>query len=149
MSAQLPPTSPSATALHKACADLGTILFTLSLLDPARGVVWRSYTSHPAEYPLQGTKPLDHDAWYESCVVGQKPFVANTPAEFETHFFDHALITSMGLGSAMNIPLADAHGEVRITVNLLAESGHFTKDRQAAYLDLAQTHRAGLLSELA
>lgn len=135
--------------LHRACADLGTILFTVTVLDPERALVWRSYTSHPAEYPLQGTKPQTRDDWFIHCIEGRQPFVANSPAEFEAHFFDHALITSMGLGSALNLPLADAEGVVRLTVNLLAGPGHFTPDRVAAYQALAEAARPALLAEAA
>lgn len=134
--------------LHQTCAALGCILFTVSRLDPPNGVVWRSYTSHPAEYPLQGTKPLDHDDWYESCIVGRQSFVANTPAEFEKVFFDHALITSMGLGSALNIPVANEAGQVIATVNLLAEPGHFTIERVQAYESLVTAARPALVAAL-
>ena len=134
--------------LHCACADLGTILFTVSHLDPAAGLVWRAYTSHPVEYPLQGTKPLTRDAWYDACIGAQKTFVANTPEGFSAHFFDHALITSMGLGSVINIPLADDAGVVRLTVNLLAGPGHFTPDLVAVYEALVTAARLALIAAL-
>jgi hypothetical protein len=95
-----------------------------------------------------GTKPLVQDAWHENCIVKRISFIANTPAEFEKVFFDHALITSMGLGSAMNIPVADSLDVVRLTVNLLAESGHFTAARIAAYHAIATNHRAAIIAAL-
>lgn len=55
---------PIYTALHKVCADLGTMLFTVTRPDPNAGLVWRDDTSHPVEYPAQGTKPLDTNSWY-------------------------------------------------------------------------------------
>ncbi len=137
------------TDLHHACADLGTILFTITVLDPARDLCWRAYTSHPAEYPAQGTKPLTHDAWHDQVITRRETFVANTPAEFEQVFFDHALITSLGLGSAVNIPVADASGTVLATVNLLAETGHFTPAKLAAYETRVAQHHQALLSEVA
>lgn len=118
--------------LHARCAALGTRLFTVTALDDHAGVHRRVHTSHPVDYPLHGTKPLDRDDWYDACITARKPFVANSPAEFETHFFDHALIVSLGLGSCANLPIT-AGEEVRGTVNLLAEAGHFTDDRLAAY----------------
>lgn len=137
------------TDLHHACAALGTILFTVTVLDPARELVWRSYTSHPGEYPLQGTKPQTRDGWYDHCIAGKQVFVANTPPEFAKFFFDHALITSMGLGSAANFPVWDDAGVVRLTVNLLAGVGHFSAERLAAYSALIATARPGLLAEAA
>lgn len=133
--------------LHRDCAALGTRLFTVSILDRAAGLSRRAYTSHPVEYPAQGTKPMLDDAWFDHCIRRAQPFLANTPPEFEKHFFDHALITSMGLGSALNIPLADATGQIAATVNLLAEARHFTPDKLAAYLALVADQRETLLTD--
>ena len=133
--------------LHHACAALGTRLFTVSILDRTAGLSRRAYTSHPAEYPAQGTKPMLDDAWFDHCIRKAQPFLANTPAEFEKHFFDHALITSMGLGSALNIPLADATGTIIATVNLLAEARHFTPEKLQAYLALVDSDRTELLTD--
>lgn len=133
--------------LHHDCAALGTRLFTVSILDRAAGLSRRAYTSHPVEYPAQGTKPMLDDAWFDHCIRGAQPFLANTPPEFEKHFFDHALITSMGLGSALNIPLADASGTIVATVNLLAEAHHFDAEKLGTYLDLAATNRQALLTD--
>ena len=136
---------PIYAALHHACASLGTVLFTITRLDPAAGVVWRDYTSHPNEYPAQGTKPLDKDSWYDACIGAQKTFIANTPEVFSAHFFDADLIISMGLGSVINIPVADDAGEVRLTVNLLAGPGHFTAEKVADYERLVAAARGGLI----
>lgn len=135
------------TRLHRDCAALGTRLFTVSILDRAAGLSRRAYTSHPAEYPAQGTKPMLDDAWFDHCIRRARPFLANTPPEFEKHFFDHALITSMGLGSALNIPLANATGQITATVNLLAEARHFTPDRLQTYLALVADRRETLLAD--
>ena len=108
-------------------------------------MVWRDDTSHPTEYPAQGTKPLNKDSWYAACITAQKTFVANTTEGFSAHFFDHALITAMGLGSVINIPVADDAGEVRLTVNLLAGPGHFTADRVAEYERLVAAARGELI----
>ena len=137
------------TDLHHACANLGTILFTVTVLDPARDLCWRAYTSHPVEYPTQGTKPLTHDAWHDQVITRRETFVANTPAAFEAVFFDHALITSLGLGSAVNIPVADKSGTVLATVNLLAEAGHFTPLKLAAYQAMIADHHAAILAAIA
>ncbi len=121
------------TRLHDECAALGTILFTITELDAAAGVYRRAYTSHPVEYPATGTKPLEKDGFYDLCIARKQPFVANTPEGFAAYFTDHALITAMGLGSAVNFPVWGPDGVVRLTVNLLAGEGHFTPDRMARY----------------
>ncbi len=134
--------------LHTRCAALGTRLFTVTALDEAALLHRRLYTSHPVEYPAHGTKPLDKDGWYDTCIAARKTFVANTPPEFARYFFDHALITSLGLGSCVNIPVIDG-GPVLGTVNLLAEAGHFTPTRLAAYEALVETARTALCRALA
>lgn len=134
--------------LHQACAALGTRLFTVTVQDLTLDVARRAYTSHPVEYPVSGTKPLTRDGWYDQCITGQKTFVANTTPEFAKYFFDHALITSLGLGSCINIPLVDA-GQVLGTVNLLAEEHHFTPAKLAAYEALVAQHHTALATEMA
>ena len=135
-------------ALHHACAALGTRLFTVTVQDEAQGLARRAYTSHPVEYPVSGTKPLTRDGWYDHCITGQQTFVANTTPEFAKYFFDHALITSLGLGSCINIPVVAA-GQVLGTVNLLAEEHHFTPERLAEYEALVAQHHAALVIEMA
>lgn len=134
-------------ALERNCAALGTRLFTITTHDLTHHLFRRVHTSHTVEYPAHGTKPLDRDAWYDLCITHAQPFIANTPAEFAAVFFDHALITTMGLGSAANLPVIAADGTVPGTINLLAEQGHFTPSRLAAYLALVAKHRAALLSD--
>lgn len=135
--------------VHAECAALGTRLFTVTTHDHAAGLARRSYTSHPVEYPVQGTKPLSRDAWYETCITGLTPFVANTPEGFRALFFDHALIESLGLGSAVNLPVIDGAGHVTATLNLLAEAGHFTAEKLAAYVGILNRHHAALVAATA
>lgn len=135
-------------ALHRDCAAHGTRLFTVTALDQAAGVYRRAYTSHPDEYPASGTKPIQRDGWYDFCITGFQPFVANTAPEFAKYFFDHGLITSLGLGSCLNFPVRSGKGPVLGTVNLLAEAQHFTPQRLNAYLDLAAKAGPALCADL-
>lgn len=120
------------TDLHARCVALGTRLFTVTKLDEGKALFARVFTSHPVEYPVSGTKPMEKDGWYETTIAGRRTFVANTPPEFAKYFFDHELIVSLGLGSCINVPVVDGT-PVLGTVNILAEAGHFTPDRLAAY----------------
>jgi hypothetical protein len=132
--------------LHRDCAARGTLLFTITTHDLDGGVFRRAFTSHPREYPTHGTKPLTRDAWYRHCIEERRDFVANKAAEFAPLFSDHALITSMGLGSAANLCMIDDADRVVGTVNLLADEGHFTADRLAAYRALVDARRHDLLA---
>jgi hypothetical protein len=133
--------------LHARCAALGTRLFTVTRLDEDKALFARVFTSHPAEYPVSGTKPMERDGWYDLTIAGRRTFVANTPPEFAKYFFDHELIVSLGLGSCINVPVV-AGGAVRGTVNILAEAGHFTPEKLAAYEALVAEATPALAEEL-
>lgn len=133
--------------LHADSAALGTILFTVTAHDFDAMLFRRVYSSHPSEYPATGTKPMARDAWFDQCITRAEPFVANTPDDFAALFFDHALITSMGLGSAANIPVSDG-GLVIGTVNLLAGQHHFTPERLTRYQDAIARRASAVVQAL-
>ncbi|WP_333817673.1 GAF domain-containing protein [Tabrizicola sp.] len=133
--------------LQARCEALGTRLFTVTRLDEAGALFARVFTSHPVDYPVSGTKPMEKDGWYDTTIAGRRTFVANTPPEFAKYFFDHDLIVSLGLGSCINIPVV-AEGKVLGTVNILAEAGHFTPERLAHYEALVAGATPALASEL-
>lgn len=137
-------------ALHAEARSLtGARLFTVTVLDRAKGLARRAYTSHPVEYPASGTKPMRNDAWTD-LVLGQRlSFVANTTAEFAIYFSDHALINALGCEAAMNIPVPDDAGLVVGTVNILDAAGHFTPEHVAALESLVAQRRADLLAAMA
>lgn len=131
-------------------AEAGVKLFTVTVQDPAAGVVRRAYSSHPADYPVSGTKPLAYDdEWSRQVLVGRKSFVANTTDGFRHLFSDHALINRLGCHSAMNVPVLRDDGEVAGTVNLLDAEGHFTPDRVAGLEALVARFRDDLLAAMA
>lgn len=134
-------------ALHSRCAALGTRLFTVTKLDEGKALFARVFTSHPVEYPVSGTKPMEKDGWYETTIAGRRTFVANTPPEFAKYFFDHELIVSLGLGSCINVPVVDG-AAVLGTVNILAEAGHFTPERLAKYEALVAEASPALVAAL-
>ena len=134
--------------LHAECSALGTRLFTVTVQDLPAGLARRAYTSHPVEYPLSGTKPLTRDGWYDHCIAGRQTFVANTAPEFARYFFDHALITALGLGACINVPIVGGDA-VLGTVNLLAEEQHFTAERLAAYHTIITGHHPALVTRMA
>lgn len=133
--------------LHAACAALGCRLFTVSVSNAEGTLAARSYTSHPVEYPVSGIKPMTRDAWYDHVIVGKNSFVANSPEAFKEVFFDHALITALGLGSALNIPVIDGT-RVLGTVNVLAEEQHFTPGRIAAYQAVTKADHGALVAAM-
>jgi hypothetical protein len=112
-------------------AVVGHKLFTVMTVDMVEGLARRAYTSHPAEYPVSGTKPIHHDAWFEVVHVQRKSFIANTIADIAQIFPDYELIASLGCGSVWNLPVF-LRGELVATINMLHAEGHYTKERVAA-----------------
>lgn len=134
--------------LHRAAQSLaGAKLFTITVQDVTAGVVRRAYSSHPLDYPVSGTKPLQPDAWSRIVLEQGKTFIANSTAEFAPHFPDHALINRLGCHAAINVPVIEA-GQVLGTVNVLDVAGHFTDARVAALTGLFAAHHAGLVSAM-
>lgn len=135
--------------LHRAAdAACGARLFTVTVLDRAAGLACRTYSSHPEDYPVTGTKPMKSNPWFEQVIGRGESFVANETAGFSPFFADHALINALGCESAMNIPVSDGE-QVVGTVNILDEAGHFTPDRVAALQALVDANRAKLLTAFA
>ena len=127
--------------LHRAAESVaGARLFTITVQDVGAGVVRRAYSSHPVDYPVSGTKPLQRDGWSRIVLEQGKIFIANSTAEFAPFFPDHALINRLGCQSAINVPVIEG-GQVLGTVNVLDEAGHFTVARVAALTKLfAERH---------
>lgn len=127
-------------ALH---AQTGGRLFTVTVLDHAAGLARRVFSSHPDSYPVSGTKSMSQGAWTDQVVERGEVFVANTVAEFAIYFADHALIESLGCGSALNIPILQDN--VVGTVNILDEAHHFTPQMVAECLAACDMHHADLI----
>ena len=133
-------------ALHRAAQEAcGARLFTATVLDRAAGVARRSYSSHPEDYPVTGTKPMGDSPWTDQVIGRGETFVANETAGFSPYFSDHALINALGCEAAMNIPVSE-DGQVVGTVNILDREGHFTPGRVATLEALVETHRDQLLA---
>ena len=143
-------TDPDQTfrALHDHVAALaGARLFTVTRIDRQAGLARRIYTSHPADYPTSGTKPIRPDGWTAQVIDGQTSFVANTTAEFAVYFPDHALINRLGCQSALNVPVVGA-GHTIATVNILDDAGRFTPDTVDRVEQLLKTQHAGLVAAI-
>ena len=111
-----------------AAAIVGHRLFTVMTVDIAAGLARRAYSSHPAEYPVSGTKPIHHDAWFDIVHRQRRTFVANTIEDIAKVFPDHELIASLGCGSVLNLPVV-LEGDLVATINLLDVAGHYTPER--------------------
>jgi GAF domain-containing protein len=115
----------SLAALEAACAGaIGHILFTVLLRHEATGEVERFWTSHPAEYPVGGRKPMNPTFWTAQVIDCQRPYLGRDDEAVRAVFFDHALIRSLGCGSVLNVPVV-WNGRTLGTLNLLHRAGWY------------------------
>ncbi|KAA1002434.1 GAF domain-containing protein [Paraburkholderia panacisoli] len=94
-------------AVHAVAASaIGARLFTIMSYDAWQHEVERVYTNMPAVYPLGGRKQKRGTAWSKQILQDLRPFRAETAQGIRDAFDDHAVMTAMGLGSILNIPIA-------------------------------------------
>lgn len=109
----------------------GHRLFTVMTVDMRAGLARRAFSDNACAYPVSGTKPIQHNAWFDIVCGDRRTFVANSISEIARVFPDHALIASLGCGSVINLPVM-LEGELAATINLLDAAGHYTSERVAA-----------------
>lgn len=117
--------------------DIGFLLFTVLQVDLPEVV--RLYSSNPDAYPVTGRKTMGPTPWGAHVIIGGQPWLGQTPADLEWAFPDHALITSLGCGCCLSIPVREG-GQTLGTLNLLDAAGRYTPDhltRAASYADSA------------
>jgi GAF domain-containing protein len=118
-------------ALHAlANALVGARLFSVMTVDTDAGVARRAYSSDLVNYPVSGTKPIQHNYWFDVVHLERRPFVANTIEEIADVFPDYQLIDSLGCQSVVNLPVV-LGDKLVATVNLLDREGHFTSERMS------------------
>lgn len=108
----------------------GHRLFTVMTVDMQAGLARRAYSSHPVDYPVSGTKPIEHNSWFEIVHTKRLSFVANTIEDIAAVFPDHALIASLGCGSVFNLPVV-LGDDLVATINMLDVTGHYDAARVA------------------
>lgn len=131
---------PGATlqALGDALADtVGYRLFTVLLHDPAAGLIRRAYSTMPAEYPVEGAKPITDSPWMRQLLLHGEPYVGRDREDIRAVFFDYELIWSLGCESVLNLPVR-WDGRVLAVLNLLHGSGWYNEVDPRSLLPLAQ-----------
>lgn len=108
---------------------VGHIYMTLLVVDGDD--VLRVYTSDTERYPVAGRKRMGPTPWGDHVIKGQKPYLATDTNGIRWAFFDHALMESMGVGSAINMPIV-YDGQCIGTLNLNAAEHHYG----AAHVDI-------------
>lgn len=112
---------------------IGFNLLTIMSYDAERHEVERVYTNMPDVYPLGGRKKKQGTAWAKQILQDLEPFRAATSQGIREAFDDHAVITGMGLGSILNIPIA-YDGVCVGTMNLTHKEGWYTSRHESTGL---------------
>ncbi|WP_394389015.1 GAF domain-containing protein [Shewanella woodyi] len=99
-------------------------LFTLTEIDHLGGQAKRIYSSAPKQYPIGGYKQIETNDWSKQVLEQGEAFIANTEKALSEVFFDHQLISSMGLGAVINWPVI-VEGKVVGTVNILSSENSY------------------------
>jgi GAF domain-containing protein len=115
---------------------IGFRLFTIMGFDAERFEVERLHSNMPDVYPLNGRKKKRGSPWGEHTLRELKPFRATTPDGIRAAFDDHTVLTDMGLGSILNIPVA-YNGRCVGTMNLTHVEGWYTHAHEEIGLLLA------------
>jgi len=144
-------------AVHAvASSAIGARLFTIMSFDARQHEVERVYTNMPAVYPLGGRKKKRGTAWSNQILQDLRPFRAQTAQGIRDAFDDHAVMTGMGLGSILNIPIA-YDGVCVGTMNMTHVESWYTRRHEQigvligsflapALLDLQRARADGLTS---
>ncbi len=103
----------------------GAKLFTLLVLTQDGQAVQRVYSSNEQAYPLAGQKRMGPTPWGDLVLTRRQTFLGRNAEDIRWAFPDHELIASLGLASAINIPIV-AMGRVLGTLNALDVAGHYS-----------------------
>jgi len=104
---------------------VGFGLFTLLVRTPDGQEVSRVYSTNPQAYPLAGRKRMGPTPWGELVLERRQCYLTHDAEGIRWAFPDHELIASLGLASAINVPLV-AMDQVLGTINLLDAAGRYT-----------------------
>lgn len=105
---------------------IGHQLFTVLRYDAASGNVTRLFSNRATEYPVSGTKHKGPTPWGEQVLKRGQHFLGYNAEDIKWAFEDHALIASMGLESALNLPIRVANTTLG-TVNLLHVANYYNE----------------------
>ncbi|OWT72784.1 GAF domain-containing protein [Achromobacter sp. HZ28] len=121
----------------------GHRLYTILAFDTKAGLLQRLHSSRPDINPVGGVKRVTQSAWVDRVLLTGTGYLGSTPADLASVFSDHALLTSHGLGSVLNVPVRN-RGTVVGSLNLLDGPAHYDGADPAAANVVAQLLSAAL-----
>ncbi|WP_233238574.1 GAF domain-containing protein [Bordetella sp. LUAb4] len=102
----------------------GHRLYTILAFDTKARLLQRLYSSRPDINPVGGIKRVTQSPWVDRVLLAGTGYVGSSPADLAAVFSDHALLTSHGLGSVLNISVLN-RGTVVGSLNLLDHAANY------------------------
>jgi transcriptional regulator with GAF, ATPase, and Fis domain len=100
------PMTSFSTVANVAAETIGYRLFTIMVYHARVHEVERVFTNMPGVYPNGGRKKKHGTPWATQILQELRPFRGETVQDIHSAFDDHSVMTEMGLGSILNIPIA-------------------------------------------
>ena len=106
---------------------IGHRLFTLMAVDPQNQEAQRLFSSDPENYPVGGRKAMSKTPWGEKVIDGKTAWIGYSAEDIRWAYPDHELIATLGLESAINLPVI--YDDVFIgSANLLHDANWYTPE---------------------
>ncbi len=117
--------------------QIGHKLFTILLLAANREDTVRVYSDNPGTYPVNRIKRMGVTLWGKQVIHACQPYIAKHDDDIRWAFPDHALIKSLGLSSALSVPIV-YQGQCLAVLNLQHEENWY-RDEHVAIADSVST----------
>ena len=119
---------------HQAWAEIDAIvhrlydrrLFTALNHLEATAEVERLYSSNQTAYPIGGRKQKKDTHWGKKTIDQGELYICHTLEDIQRTFFDHTLITSLGIAGMVNVPVMLA-GRCIASLSISAASDRFSE----------------------
>ena len=115
---------------------IGHKLFTILLVSANREDTVRVYSDNLDAYPVNRVKRMGVTPWGSQVIHGCNPYIAKNDDDIRWAFPDHELIKSLGLSSALSVPIV-YKGQCLAVLNLQHEAMWYRDEHVAIAESLA------------
>jgi GAF domain-containing protein len=122
---------------------IGHRLFTVLLICANRADTVRVYSDNLDAYPVNRLKRMGVTPWGDLVIHGGETWIGRNDEDIAWAFPDHALIRSLGLASALSVPVV-FDGKCLAVLNLQHEAGWYRQE----HIPLAQQLAPLLIPDL-
>jgi hypothetical protein len=140
-------------AARRAWVGNGVLSVNVNVEAPERRdgevLLQRVWTSDPRSYPVGGRKHKRMTPWTRTLVVDHKVYRTEGEAAVNDTFDDHALMASLGLYAALNIPIVGSDKLCVAIFNFMGAQIAWTAEQVAALRILATLARPWILDAAA